>query len=170
MCVIAAFVCRISSYAIDDEQVLGTASDRPDSGATRVGGRARHSGGVTSMDQGLVIHVPYLGGSVERPSENLLAGDEQDRLRNLATLFQYRRGQTVYSQGEHLFHQQWDRPRFPFRGARQTPDHFLQSPRRFVRTSGDGTLRQLGRGRLSRKDLSPLLADISSVDAYQSAS
>lgn len=52
------------------------------------------------MDQGLVIHVPYLGGSVECPSENLLAGDEQDRLRNLATLFQYRRGQTVYSQGE----------------------------------------------------------------------
>jgi CRP-like cAMP-binding protein len=30
----------------------------------------------------------------------LLAGDQQDRLRNLATLLQYRRGQTVYSQGE----------------------------------------------------------------------
>ena len=52
------------------------------------------------MDQGLVIHAPPLDGSVERLSENLLAGDEQDRLRNLATLLQYRRGQTVYSQGE----------------------------------------------------------------------
>jgi CRP-like cAMP-binding protein len=51
------------------------------------------------MDQGLVIHA-HLGGSAESPSENLLAGDEQERLRNIATLFQYRRGQAVYSQGE----------------------------------------------------------------------
>ena len=52
------------------------------------------------MDQGLVIHAPPFEGAVERLSENLLAGDQQDRLRNLATLLQYRRGQTVYSQGE----------------------------------------------------------------------
>jgi CRP-like cAMP-binding protein len=52
------------------------------------------------MDHGLIIHAPPFEGSVERLSENLLAGDQQDRLRNLATLLQYRRGQTVYSQGE----------------------------------------------------------------------
>ena len=52
------------------------------------------------MDQGLVIHAPHLGDSVSPLSENLLAGDQQDRLRNLATLLQYRRGQTIYSQGE----------------------------------------------------------------------
>jgi CRP-like cAMP-binding protein len=52
------------------------------------------------MDLGLVIHAPPFDCSVERPSENLLDGDQQDRLRNLATLLQYRRGQTVYSQGE----------------------------------------------------------------------
>ncbi len=52
------------------------------------------------MDHGLVIHAPPFEGSVERLSENLLVGDEEDRLRNLATLLQYRRGQTVYSQGE----------------------------------------------------------------------
>ena len=52
------------------------------------------------MDQGLVIHAPHLGDSISPLSENLLAGDQQDRLRNLATLLQYRRGQTIYSQGE----------------------------------------------------------------------
>jgi CRP-like cAMP-binding protein len=52
------------------------------------------------MDQSFVIHAPSFDASVEHLSENLLSGDEQDRLRNLATLLQYRRGQTVYSQGE----------------------------------------------------------------------
>src|SRR6266567_4717228 len=52
------------------------------------------------MDQGLVIHAPALDGSGEGLSENLLAAYEQERLRKLATLLQYRRGQTVYSQGQ----------------------------------------------------------------------
>ena len=52
------------------------------------------------MDQDLVIHSSPFDRWVEDLPEKLLTGDEQDRLRCLVTLLQYRRGQTVYSQGE----------------------------------------------------------------------
>jgi CRP-like cAMP-binding protein len=49
------------------------------------------------MDQASIFE-----GLGERLSENLLAGDQQDGLRSHATLLDYRRGQTVYSQGEEM--------------------------------------------------------------------
>lgn len=49
------------------------------------------------MDQASIFEV-----SDERLSENLLAGDQQDGLRGHATLLDYRRGQTIYSQGEEM--------------------------------------------------------------------
>ena len=52
------------------------------------------------MGLGLAIHAPPLDGSVECLSKNLLAADEQNRLRKLATLLHYRRVQTIYSQGQ----------------------------------------------------------------------
>jgi CRP-like cAMP-binding protein len=52
------------------------------------------------MDPWLAIHAPHLSGAISPLTENLLADDQQDRLRGLATLLQFRRGQTIYSQGE----------------------------------------------------------------------
>lgn len=53
------------------------------------------------MDRDFVIRQLPFGGSDEHLlSESILSGDEQDLLRSLATVLQYGRGQTVYSQGE----------------------------------------------------------------------
>jgi CRP-like cAMP-binding protein len=54
------------------------------------------------LDQAFVLRAPSLNSSADAVSQmdNALAQEQQDRLRNLATLLPYRRGQKIYSQDE----------------------------------------------------------------------
>ena len=56
------------------------------------------------LDQAFVLRAPPLGGSADAvsQSDNALAQEQQDRLRNIATLLPYRRNQKIYSQGEDI--------------------------------------------------------------------